>query len=200
LQWRTRRRLQRQPPPPRRPGRRGRAGPADLRVLKGREEGVKARLKLLPAEPLCHRCLQHNGGAGVAWRGGAATATAPRRRRASWSHRTPTLPRGGHRAGHGSRPWPAAAQAGVANTSWWCSSSVRTSTIATPCLGSLALLLANLVNLWWPNRIIIYNISGGGGILKYIVGGLVGFFRARRARARGTRAHVRNVPSSVLPK
>jgi hypothetical protein len=28
----------------------------------------------------------------------------------------------------------------------------------------------------------------------------VDFFRARRARALGTRAHVRNIPSSVLPK
>jgi hypothetical protein len=35
-----------------------------------------------------------------------------------------------------------------------------------------------------------------------ILGGLVEFFLARtaRARARGTRAHVRNVPSSVLAK
>jgi hypothetical protein len=38
-------------------------------------------------------------------------------------------------------------------------------------------------------------------MLKNIVGGLVDFLaRAARARARGTRAHVRNVPSSVLPK
>jgi hypothetical protein len=38
-------------------------------------------------------------------------------------------------------------------------------------------------------------------IVNNIVGGLVNFFwRARRARARGTPAHVRNVPSSVLPK
>jgi hypothetical protein len=28
----------------------------------------------------------------------------------------------------------------------------------------------------------------------------VDFFRARRERARGTRAHVRNIPSSVYPK
>jgi hypothetical protein len=38
--------------------------------------------------------------------------------------------------------------------------------------------------------------------VKNIVGGLVDFFGARgaRARARGTRAHVRNISSSVLPK